>query len=255
MKDQSAFDHDSLRTAYSGVVFSISNDLVFWQTFLPVAIQAHREKYPEQTRFFESGLYAYNINLADNKGWLHGLGQSAEITSENLDSSRERFFMWIRLLSIVRIYNALELLLYGIIETRYLPPANEQRPLKRLKTLILTELKQAGIPHETKNNGFLLAYLQHRSPSLAQFFSLPVPNLSLSRMAFFEFQSLIRHMIVHDAMLLSRNNHNLLKSRYCEFMDRYFLVESMDRPEKKLLFNDQLGGMQNLLGVCDDLGL
>ena len=76
---------------------------------------------------------------------------------------------------------------------------------------------------------------------------------ALSRTAFFEFLSLIRHIIVHDAMLVSRNNHNLLKSRYSEFMDWYFLVEATDRQEKKLLFNDQLGGMQNLLGVCNDL--
>jgi hypothetical protein len=164
MEDQSVFDCDSLRAAYSGVVFSISNDLIFGQTFLPAAIQAHREKYPQQTRFFESGLYAYNINLSDNKGWLHGLGLSVEITKDSLEASRERFFMWIRLLSIVRIYNALELLLYGIIETRYLPSATLQQPMRKLKTLILTELKNDGVSTGTKNNAFLLTYLGHRSP-------------------------------------------------------------------------------------------
>lgn len=253
MKDQSGFDYGSLRTAYSEVVFSISNDLAFWKSFLPATIHAYRERYPQQTRLFESGHYAYNINLTDNKGWLHELGMSAEINNSNLDQSRERFLMWIQLISLVRIYNALELLLYGIIETRYFPPTEKRRPLKTLKTLILTELKKDGIAHDTKNNGFLLVYLAYRNLALSRFFSLPVSNFTHSRTDFFEFLSVIRHIIVHDGMLLSRNNHNLLKSRYSEFMDRFFLVQNSAGGEKKLLFNEELGAMQYLLSVSNDL--
>lgn len=246
-------DFGSLRSAYSTVVFAISNDLTFWNTFLPAAIQAHREKYPDQIRFFESGLCAYDISLESNNGWLHTLDHIEAIDNENLDHSRQRFFQWIQVLSIVRIYNALELLLYGIIETCYLGSLGEKMPLKKLKTLVLTELKNAKIPHDTKNNHFLITYLRQRNSNLGRFFSLPVSNLTTSREEFFEFLSVVRHILVHDEMLVSRNNQNLLKSRFKEFSDLYLQFEPVDRKALKMLFNEKKSGMINLFSQCNDI--
>jgi len=245
-------DYQSLRKAYSDVVFSISNDLIFWSTFLPSAIEAYRKNYPNQARLFESGLFAYNIQLGTNTGWLHSLNHSAEINDDNLDYSRERFFQWIRLLSVVRIYNALEKLLFGIIETQYLPFDGPKHTLKKLKTLILTELTTENIAHDRKNNQFLLAFLRHRSPYLEQFFTLPVSNLTTSWETFFEFLSLIRHIIVHDSMVVSHNNYNLLNSQFGELMKQYFHIEKPQREENQLLFNEEKNGMQNLLSKCND---
>lgn len=253
MKDPLSVGHHHLRDSYSAVVFSISNDLIFWKTFLPSAIQTYREKYPNQFRLFESGLYAYNIQLDNNAGWLHSFNKSVEINDDNLDQSRDRFFQWIQLLSIVRIYNALELVLYSIIEIRYPPAIGEFHARKKLKTAILADLKKEQVAHETKNNQFLLAYLRHRNAKLSQFFSLPVTNLTTSRSEFFEFLSLIRHIIVHNGMLLSRDNHNLLKERFSELMERYFMIEQTTCHESKIVFDETKGGMQNLISVCDDL--
>src|ERR1700727_267404 len=76
---------------YSEVVYTASSDIQFWTTFLPTAIKAYQEKYPNQWRYFESGFYAYDLSGSSNSGWLHGLGKTIDINAGNIDESKNNF--------------------------------------------------------------------------------------------------------------------------------------------------------------------
>jgi len=190
--------YKQLMQRYSQVVFRVSNDLQFWHTFLPAAIEAHRQIYPDPPFYFESGLFVYNISLNDDPGWLYPLQPSFTIDEDNIAASRVAFFQWIQVISLVRVYNSLETLVYSAIEKKYFPsPTGKKMATKALKTKILTEIKAAGLKDEINNNQFLLTFLKHRSTAVTHFLRLPVRDLPYTWESFFIFLSIIRHLIVH----------------------------------------------------------
>jgi hypothetical protein len=238
---------------YSKVVFNISVDLKFWDSFLPTAIEAYKNAYPSNIRYFESGLYAYNMTLDDNSGWLYSLKKTAVIGSENIHESKESFFEWVQIISLVRIYNSLESLLYNMISSQYFTPSKSKKITnKDLKTRVLGELKTAAIKHDTKNNKFLIAYIKFRSTNADQFLRKTVRDLPYTWEGFFNFMSIIRHIIVHDAMEVSSDNFNMLNSEFPLLVDRYLQIKNTESKSRRLTMDDSKQGLENLISLCND---
>ena len=244
---------------YISVAFSIDNDLQLWKVFLPATIKTYLEKYPEQERALSSGFYAYDIDSNTCKFRDHNFNKSSEIKAQELEPTSQYFLQWVEVLSIVRLYSSIEdLLLHSIIIKYYdngCVLSKNKRQANDIKNKIREELKSNKIPISRINNRFLIDFLKLKSDSVSNFLKCKTrPEENFSWEGFFEFISIIRHIVVHNGMVVSPDERNNINSKFQEMFIRYFQLVESENGHMILRINEKVG-IGNVISMCSDFAL
>ena len=157
MEDLLSRDIQNSFEVYKNSVFSISNDLQFWKTFLDRSIENYKNEDKEKP-LFESGYFVYDLSHDSPNGYLKGDRKIFEITIGDLENYRKDFFSWIMNLSILKAYNSSELLLLKAIQLKFYPLLNNPLEHKKYADKIHEEIKLSLIKPNTKNNKHLIEF-------------------------------------------------------------------------------------------------
>ncbi len=131
-------------------------------------------------------------------------------------------------LSIPRVYNAIEILLLSAVMDEYF---NKELDLKKFKTQ-QGEMNRAIRDYfdnnslgryESKNNRHILKYLGHKSAEINNFLNQNVRvDLNVNWQQFFEFISILRNVVTHNGMMMSKDVINQINSNAESLYGKYF---------------------------------
>lgn len=205
-------DIKNLFDFYRSSVFSISNDLQFWKSFLDSTIEkSYRED--NKRKYFESIFSVYDLSHNSQSGLLKTYREVFEVSNLNLDSYRKSFFSWIMNLAIVKIYNSCELLLLRTIQLEYYPVLGNPLESKKYGDKVNNEVKRFLVTADSRNNRHLVEFLKQKSRLFEEFSRQETRLLSNTNwVQFFEFISILRHVIVHQGAIVDNDAFNLIKS-------------------------------------------
>ena len=244
---------------YINVAFPINNDLQLWQVFLPSAIKIYLEKYPNQINLQSSGFYAYDINTKTSIVLLKNFNKISEIKTHELELNRCNFFQWVQILSIVRLYNSIEDLLIHSIQLKYFNNLSlvlkNRKQVNAIKNSIQKNLVNNDIVPSRNNNKYLIDFIKLKSPTAANFFQLKTYSIPKSTWEdFFEFISIIRHIIVHNGMIVSTEERSNINSKFKEMFTLYFQLKKNVDGFMTLQINEKTG-VVNIISMCNDFAL
>ena len=158
---------------YIDAVSTIENDLCFWQAFLKSSITEYLNKSSETKELHSSIFTVYNINPITNKGLLKAHSNVHSLRVDNLERNRVDFFSWIMNFSIIKFYNAMEILLLQAIQIEYFPngvnPIKNKKAMMQIQQEIVDCLKANGIKVDMKNNKYIIQFLKIQSPEINLF--------------------------------------------------------------------------------------
>jgi hypothetical protein len=251
---QSIFD------LYKDTVFSVQNDIQLWSGFLIRAVKKYLEEFPQNNdRWFESIFSVYDINPPSYVGYLKVDKRRYLISAENAEERAKDFLNWVRSVSIVKVYNALELVLLQSIQAAYYPhlvdPLQSKSEMKKLNDAIIGDLKSASARFETRNNGHLIEYIRRKSPVFNEFLSKDIRiDRHTSWEKFFVMISMVRHIISHHALIVTSDAHNGLRSTAKDVFEEYFNLVA-DKNGRDVLHIKEGDGFLNLISLVNDFTL
>jgi hypothetical protein len=211
---------------YQKNVFQVENDLKFWQNFLNLSIERFKVDNPENRAIIISIFSVFNIN--HNKvSYLYANSASPfSIEVKDLNSHCDNFFIWIMNLSIVSVYNSVELLLLQSIHEKYFSMVINPIKGKKEANQVVLEIKKFFIKssqeHTSKNNRHLIAFLKVKLPAFELFLKENVYDHKSNWEQFYEFFSVLRNVITHQGMLISPNTRNNLNSTAGDLFNCFF---------------------------------
>lgn len=222
-KIQEAFE------TYKNTVFKVDTDLRFWQSFIKLSIKDYQSKPSSPDVIFQAIFHAYNINPKTNLGLLKTVKTVYSRKTIDLESQSVDFFVWIMLLSILKTYNALEILLLQAIQTNYFPSPQDPNLSKKACDEIHREIKNNlisnGIKPDLKNNRHLIDFLKIKSPEIDSFLLLPIrTDLTTNWKDFFELISILRNIVAHHGTIVSSDTLNSINSKAKDIFKRHFTV-------------------------------
>jgi len=208
--------------------FQLEVDLRFWKYFLSTSIKNYQLVNPENTRINEAGFSLYNLKPDGQNTWLHISKDTSTIEINDLEKHADDFFIWIMNFSIVRIYNAAELLLLNAIQLKYFPGLNPINNNKKNANKIIAEIKSnlsaANKLVDTTNNRYLIEFLKNKSLEFDLFLNLKVNvDWTTTWVEFYEFFSILRNIITHHAMTITPDNRNNINSVAKDAFKHYFI--------------------------------
>ncbi|MGG9964755.1 hypothetical protein [Ferruginibacter sp. SUN106] len=225
MQDLLETDVKNIFDFYRSSVFSISNDLHFWKVFLDSTIE---KSYKEDTKrkHFESIFSVYDLSHNSPDGLLKTYKEVFEISNQNLDGYKKRFFSWIMNLAVVKIYNSCELLLLRTIQLEYYPSLGNPLESKKNGDKVSNQVKRFLVAVDSRNNRHLVEFLKRKS-ILFEEFSRQETRLSSDTnwIQFFEFISILRHIIVHQGGIIDKDAFNLIKSVSKKTFEDFFNLQ------------------------------
>jgi len=201
---------------YMRTVFQTEIDLRFWKHFLSISIDKYKLDNPANRWINQSGFSLYNIQPDGSDTWLHVSKETFTIEIKDLDIHSDNFFTWIMNLAIIRIYNSVELLLLQSIQSKYFP--NLQSPISKRETnKLIAEIRNFLTVHgqaaDLTNNRYIIEFLKNKSSDFENFLKLPInPEWKTKWSQFYEFFSILRIIITHNAMIVSKDVRNNLNS-------------------------------------------
>lgn len=213
---------------YQNTVHQIEVDIRFWKHFLTISIDRYKLENPENRWIHQSGFSIYDISLDGLGGWLKSSEMVSSIEINDLDQHSNKFFIWIMNLAIITIYNSLELFFLQIIQYKFFPSLEDPKKGKKYANKINSEIKdflKAQLKKvDTVNNRHIISFLKEKSLLCKQFLGLPVNhvNWSTNWENFYEFFSILRNIITHDGMIVSKNTNNNLKSIAGDIFSHFF---------------------------------
>ena len=215
--------------AYRGTVFGVDVDLRFWQSIVKDLIGEYQLSGAPTSMLFSAVFHAYNLDPFSNHGYLKTQEDAFSILKGDLENHRKAFFAWVTNLSILKIYNALEIFLIQAIHLRYFPnhdsPIGNKDATGNLNKEIKAFLTTQSIKVDTKNNRHLICFLRNRSVEIASFLEFPIRvDLKTSWQDFFELVSILRNVIAHQGTIVGKNTHNEIKSRGRDIFHRHFVL-------------------------------
>jgi hypothetical protein len=158
---------------YLKSAFQLEVDLRCWKHFLSISIKNYQIENPENRWINEAIFSLYNLHPDGQDSWLHISEQSSTIEIKDLETHSENFFAWVMNLTIIRIYNAVELLLVQAIREKYFPNLNPIGNNKKNVNKVIAEIKKyllaAGKSIDTTNNRYLIEFLKANQQSLKSF--------------------------------------------------------------------------------------
>ena len=215
-------------TEYSKSVFKIENDLKFWRNFLTHSIEKYEIDNEYNREVFSAIFTIYNRPLEHNNTWLYTSELDHKIEIIDLKSFNDNFFDWIMSLSLVSVYNSVELLLLQIIRIRTFPTLKDPSLGRDEKNKLIQEIGNYLVTNDLKvikkNNLFLLDFIKSECPNYSNFLKLKLNNdWDVNWESFYFFISTLRNIITHQGNVTT-GNVNLLKSISKELFDTYFIL-------------------------------
>jgi hypothetical protein len=212
--------------------FQFEVDLRFWKHFLSTSIKNYQLENPENRWINEAGFSLYNLRPDGQNTWLHVSNDTSTIEIKDLDKHSHDFFIWVMNLSIVRIYNAAELLLLNTIQLKYFPTLkpidNNKKNINKIIAEIKNHLVAASKPVDTTNNRYIIEFLKSQSSDFESFLYLKV-NIDWTTKwgGFYEFFSILRNIITHHAMTITPDIRNNINSVAKDAFKHYFIQPSV----------------------------
>jgi hypothetical protein len=225
---QTESNYRTFFTHYQDTVHQLDTDIRFWKHFLTISIDRYKEDNPTNTWIHQSGFSIYDISPDGLTSWLHSSSKVLTIEIDDLTEQSNNFFAWVMNVSIIRIYNSLELLLLQTIQFKYFPLLDNPIKGKKFANKIVSEiknyLKAKSLNADTVNNRHLIQFLKSNSALCKQFMEVPVNhvNWKTNWEKFFELLSILRNIITHDGMIVSKNTHNTIKSIAADIFVHFF---------------------------------
>jgi hypothetical protein len=219
-----------IHESYKESMFNLTVKLQFWQHFITQwAIPEYRKQFGD--RLMNSAIYAtYDSSPTNSEGYLKVSPGADYIHSQDLDLHSEELFNWVMNHSLVRGYNALEILLLQAINNTYLHLSIKSYSSRKEVNKIHSEVTKAlAIPSDRSNNGHLIQFLKETCREFQSWIQLPVRiDLPTTWEDFFYLISVLRHCIVHQAMLIHLDTVNGLNSRPCKgiFQRHFNLIDT-----------------------------
>jgi hypothetical protein len=232
-KIQEAFE------TYKNTVFMVDVDLRFWQSFIKSSIKDYQNKPTRPEVIFQAVFNAYNINPQTNSGFLKTIKTAYSRKTIDLESQSKDFFIWIMLLSMLKTYNSLEILLLQSIQMKYYTSFNDPIQSKKACDIVHQEIKkcliQNGIKPDLKNNRHLIDFIKIKSNETKSFLTLPVRiNLTTSWENFFELISILRNMVAHHGTIMAIDTLNSIKSKAKDVFEGHFELHEENTGYKHL---------------------
>lgn len=203
------------------------------------SITEYKVKNPENRWINQSGFSLFNIKIDGSKTWLHLSPQTSSIEIKDLDIHSDNFFIWVMNLSLIRIYNSVELLLLQSIQNKYFPNlkpiTNNRKEINKTTAEIKNFLKLNNQPVDTTNNRYLIEFLKLKSQDFSKFLQKKVnKDWKNTWSEFFELFSILRNIVTHQAMIISHDNRNSLNSVAKDIFNHYF-VQPIDTKDAEIL--------------------
>jgi len=126
---------------YRDTVFKVDTDIKFWHSFLQSSIIEFQNNPSSQEIVFEAIFHVYNIDQNTGSGLLKTMNKIEEKKTIDLGSQCNDFFAWLMLLSILRTYNAVEILLLQSIQITYYPSKKDPTISKNAWDIVNREIK------------------------------------------------------------------------------------------------------------------
>ena len=134
----------------------------------------------------------------------------------------------------------LEALLLRAIQDAYFPsldsPIHGRVEMNKLNKKITDELKSNNHDIDQKNNRHLIKFLSVKSDKFLVFKNQLIrTDLNSNWEEFFEFISILRNVIAHHDMIITKNIHNELKKNCKLLFERHFKLVK-DENDQNILF-------------------
>jgi hypothetical protein len=213
------------------------NYLFYFDLFTKNLIENYLKTNPEEKALHQASFSLYNQNEIDISAWLHTHNETFVITTNTLEDSRTNFFQFVINSGIVRAYNILEIFLLRIIRCNHYKnlddPRNDKKSLNKLKRQIRDDLLNNQLDNDTSNNFYLINFLKWKSSKFENFLQrkMNIDN-HMTYENFFKTISLLRHIMVHQEMMITRDVFNQLNQIGLEILNRYFF--DLDRHESHI---------------------
>lgn len=214
---------------YKESIFQIDYDLKLWKSFLESNIKDYSK---QKDSVINTAIFcAYDHEHNKISGSLKSHKKVYETKISELGDKRIEFFIWIMNLSILKAYNALEILILQAIQSVYYPqledPINGKKQTDKVQAEIKEYLKQNGVKLNTKNNKHLIDFLTMNSVKLNSFLNQRMNvDLNTKWLDFFEMISIIRNVVAHCGMILQPDVQNEIKSKAKDIFERHFEIIS-----------------------------
>jgi hypothetical protein len=241
---------------YRNSMFSISNDLIFWN----ISLENMIKDYPENPAFrnqdvFQSIFCVNNLPSKPYENSVKVYNGSFSVKTNELIEYKNDFFQWIRNISILKAYNSCELLILRSIQLKYFPSLED--PLKNRKSAkkVEKEIKNFISEFDSVNNRHLIKFIQIKSSEFKSFSNDPVRmDRNTTWKSFFESFSIIRNTIAHNNSILSEDSLNQLRQTSRDIFEYHFDLKKDDNNFNHLL---PKGGdyFSNFLDLINDFSI
>ncbi len=239
---------------YKSTALSVSSDLSFWKSFLDWSIKRYQEQEIKPKEIYSAMFAAYNVSSKTGLAYAVGFeGNEVSIKTTDLEEHRANLFSWVMNLSILKIYNVMEIFLLQGIWLKYFPHLNNPTRSKRDNDTLINEirnfLKAAQVPVDAKNNRYLIEFMKLNSPAFKDFAdgrTIWYPDITWAQ--YFELTSIIRNIVAHKGTHISSDTLNEMKSKYrTAFEAQYEVVQDGDGERHIRPFENQITGIFDLM--------
>lgn len=228
---------NQIHSDFQRSLHALDSDLMFWNHFINKwSIPKYQAENPAQV-IHASAYSAYDTQIQTGLSRLRLHYSIREIHSDDLPEYSKVLFNWIEGLAIVRIYNAIEILLLQIVDVVYFD--SDVKHLTRKKDInhIIKKIETAlGANIDKSNNKHLISFLRLKSDEFNFWIDQQI-NIDISSTweDYFYLISVLRHVVVHQAMLINKDLLNEIRSKTCyEVFCRYFEVVDLENDSYEL---------------------
>lgn len=212
---------------YLKSAFQLEVDLRFWKLFISNSIKNYQLENSENGWINEAEFSLYNLHPDGQNTWLYCSNDTSTIEINDLEKHSNTFFNWVMNLSIVRIYNAAELLLLNTIQLKYFPNLkpinNNKKNANRIIAEIKNDLISSGKSFDATNNRYIIEFLRIRSSEFESFLELKIKtDWTTTWKDFFELFSILRNIITHHAMTMTPDIRNSIYTVAKDAFKHYF---------------------------------
>lgn len=245
-----AFDY------YRKSLFTISNDLHFWDLSLDNMIKEY-QKNPEFVNqyAFQSIFCVYNLPSKPSENCLKVYQAPFLVKTEELIEYKQSFFLWTRNSSILKAYNSCELLLLRSIQLKYFPTLTDPRKDRKSARKVDNEIRNTFTKPDVNNNRHVIEFLKLKIP---EFESFSKDLVRIDRATtwgnFFELFSILRNTIAHNNSILSDDAYNQIKSVSKDIFEYHFELQ-LDENNFKLLIPKSGDSFSNFINLINDFSL
>ncbi len=239
---------------YVHSMMEISSDYTIWKSIVDTAIlQYQKQGVKDVKNELCSMLFsAYNLNAKTGKDFLY-------IYPRNIPLQQDSFFRWVANLAILRVYNSIEILLYSVIMEEYMRKkyslANAKEDELVIKFEIRKYLKKNKV--EQLEERYIIQYLYRKSPEVNDFVREKMRvDLDTTWLNFFEFISMLRNLVAHNAMVVNPSNMTQIEKIAGDVYYRYFSNEILlEGNEEQIILNPKSDYFDTFLGFMNDFAL